>query len=258
MNSETPSSIFFAHANGFPAACYQPFFDLLSPHPIDYVEVFGGGRPRPSDWHELADEIIEEITARHQHPVVGIGHSFGGVGTFFAAQKRPELFSQIMLLDPPFFGWQRRWLVAPFQWLGVAHKVVPPARKALKRKDTFSSMEEARDYFSGKKFFQSFSADTFDAYLKHGLKPQGESFTLRITKEQEAYYFAGFPTSIGDTELSIPVDIILPDGNGIIPPSHMAEIQRKFVNARWHSAPGNHMFPLEYPQETAELILQLL
>lgn len=258
MNPGKFPTIFFAHANGFPAPSYNSFFTHLKPYPIDHVKVFGTKNPTPTSWEEIATEIIHGIESRHDRPVIGIGHSFGGVGTFFAARKRPDLFSKIILLDPPFFGWKRRWLVAPFQWVGLAHKVVPPARVALKRRTEFSSREEAREYFSGKRFFQTFAPEAFEDYLTHGLVEDEEGITLRIPKEQEAQYFAVFPSNIGETTLAMPAHFFIPEGSGVIPQAHHEEIRAKFSGMTWHSAPGNHMFPLEYPQETAELIQRIL
>lgn len=258
MNPGKFPTIFFAHANGFPAPSYNSFFTHLKPYLVDHVEVFGVRTPRPTSWEELATEIIQGIESSHDRPVVGLGHSFGGVGTFFAARKRPDLFSKIILLDPPFFGWKRRWLLAPFQWIGMAHKVVPPARVAMKRRTDFSSREEAREYFGGKRFFQTFTSEAFEDYLTHGLIQEEEKVTLRIPKEQEAQYFAAVPSQIGETTLAMPAHIIIPEGTSIIPTSHQQEIKAKFSGMTWHSAPGNHMFPLEHPQEIAELIQKIL
>lgn len=258
MNPEKQQTIFFAHANGFPAPAYNSFFAYLKPFAIDFIEVLGLKNPVPTSWEQIADELIRAIEARHNRPVIGLGHSFGGVGTFFAARRRPDLFSKIILLDPPFFGWKRRWLVAPFQWMGLAHKVVPPAKVAMKRRADFNSMEEARSYFSEKRFFQTFTTEAFEDYLKHGLVQQEDGVTLRIPKEQEARFFASFPASIGETTLSMPAHFILPEGRSVIPNAHHSEIRAKFTNMTWHSSPGSHMFPLEYPQETAELIQKII
>lgn len=258
MNQGKHPSIFFAHANGFPAPSYNSFFTHLQPFPIDYVEVFGLKDPVPTSWEQIADEIIQGIESRHDRPVIGLGHSFGGVGTFFAARKRPDLFSKIILMDPPFFGWKRRWLVAPFQWIGLAHQIVPPARVARKRKSQFTSREEAKEYFSGKQFFQSFAPDAFEDYLTHGLIQDEEQVTLRIPKEQEAQYFAVFPSKIGETTLAMPAHFIIPEDSSVIPQVHHEEIKAKFSGMTWHSTQGNHMFPLEHPQETAALIQRIL
>lgn len=258
MNPGKLSAIFFAHANGFPAQCYHSFFDNLKPYPVDFVTVFGIRNPNPSDWEQIADEIIQGIESRHDRPVIGLGHSFGGVGTFFAARRRPDLFSKIILLDPPFFGWKRRWLLTPFQWIGMAHKVVPPARKALTRKDRFASREEARQYYQGKKFFQSFAPEAFQDYLEYGLVEDEAGITLRIPKKQEAQYFAALPGRIGETTLAMPAHFFIPEDASVIPPAHQPEIRKRFSGMTWHSAPGNHMFPLEQPQETARLLLPIL
>lgn len=253
-----PAPIFFAHANGFPADCYQILFEQLKPYPISFIEEFGKNSIRPDSWKELGEEIITHLEQTQSGPVIGLGHSFGGVGVFFAARKRPDLFSRIILLDPPFFGWKRRWLVAPFQLIGLAEKVVPPAIKALQRKDQFASREEARTYFSQKRFFQTFHPQAFDDYLTHGLIEANGGVTLRVSKEKEARYFAVFPSRIGSTSLEVPGHYIIPEGQGIAPPSTLPELQKRFSRFQWDSVPGNHMFPLEYPAETARLLTTII
>lgn len=253
-----PTPLFFAHANGFPASCYRVLFQYLAPNPIRYIDVFGEHRAKPRSWKEIADEIIEFLSDAPEGPVVGVGHSFGGVGIFYAARKRPDLFSRIILLDPPFLEWRKRWLMVPFQLLGLASMVVPPSKRALKRTDWFENREEARKYFSGKPFFQSFHPDALEDYLTHGLAPSGDGLTLRISKEREADYFASFPTIIGSTALKIPGNYVIPEGKVAIPVSSYAENRKKFRHFTWHQLPGNHMFPLEHPRETATLIRDIL
>ncbi|MDP5172285.1 MAG: alpha/beta hydrolase [Bacteroidia bacterium] len=258
MTEKALPTLFFAHANGFPAACYEPFFEELAPYPLDYVPILGKDLHPPRSWDQLADEVIAAIEDRHTNPVVGIGHSFGGVAIFLAARRRPELFSQIMVLDPPLFSWRRRLLLIPFQLLGLAERMIPPARKALARREHFSSREEAKQYWATKHFFQAFTPESLDAYVEHGLRETADGFTLTVPGKQEAQFFAAMTTRIGKTTMAMPAHYLLPTGRGILPSSHHAELRRKFSSWQWHELPGNHMFPLEHPQETAALVKRLI
>ena len=98
--------IHFAHANGFPAQSYQYFLEQLHPHPVSYVNVLGEGEYRlryPWDgWSLFGKEIVEAIERQHDEPVIGLGHSLGGVAVFHAARMRPDLFRKVIILDPPF------------------------------------------------------------------------------------------------------------------------------------------------------------
>ena len=221
---------------------------------VDYIPVMGEAIARPKNWQFFADEAIGAIEARHSQPVWGVGHSLGGVAMFLAARKRPELFSGVVMLDPPLFGWTRRWLLVPFQLVGLADRIVPPAIKALRRKEQFGSREEAREYFAGKAFFRQFTPQALDAYVEHGLVNSPEGVVLRVPKLQEAAIFAAMTTHIGNTRMAIPAHYVLPTGHGILPKNHVPELKRKFSSWQWHHLPGNHMFPLEFPEETATLL----
>jgi pimeloyl-ACP methyl ester carboxylesterase len=70
-------------------------------------------------------------------PVIGLGHSLGAVTTYIAAAKYPQLFSCIILLDPPILPRRTIWLITTMKWLGLAGKI-PLARTARRRKKTFA------------------------------------------------------------------------------------------------------------------------
>ncbi len=258
MNQPQLPTLFFAHSNGFPARCYDPFLEKLAPFPVDYVAELGKDHPHPTSWQVLADEVIQAIEQRQSAPVVGLGHSFGGVAIFWAARQRPDLFSRIVVMDPPLFGWQRRVPVAFFQFFGLAHKVVPPAQKALRRRDRFASKAEAKTYWAAKQFFKDFDPASMNAYVEHGLVEDGQGVTLRVPRQQESRFFAAMPTRIGRTTLPLPAHYVVPSGEGVSPKSHQRQVLQKFPTWQWHEVPGNHMFPLEYPTETAEFVKGLL
>ena len=114
------ASIQFSHANGFPAPVYEPFLRHFSQHDIHAIPVLGEGKYTiRNSWKSLARELIDTIEARQTGPVVGIGHSLGGVATFWAAQQRPDLFSHVFLLDPPIFQWSARMLSGLTRVIGI-------------------------------------------------------------------------------------------------------------------------------------------
>lgn len=252
--------IHFSHANGFPAACYQPFFSHLSPHPISYVPILGmGNYPVKRSWRPLVDEIIADIEAKHQEPVIGIGHSLGAVATFWAAIKRPDLFHQIIMMDPPLFGWKLRTMMAISRTLGIQDRFVPIIRNAKKRRDHFESREEALTYFQPKYLFKEFPAKSLQAYIDHGLKPAASGgLELVIPKSLEAAVFASSPIWIGSAELKMSSHYLYASKGVLRSPDVVAEHKRRFSHTTFIEVSGKHMFPLEQPERTAKLILELI
>ena len=51
----------------------------------------------------VADAIYKQANVAQDGPLIGIGHSMGAVLTLLAATKYPDLFSEIILLDPVLF-----------------------------------------------------------------------------------------------------------------------------------------------------------
>ena len=105
MNPSKPI-LYFAHANGFPADCYQVFFaPFAAQYEVKYLPVLAMNPEYPvtSTWDLLVEEVIADITAQAKGcKVVGVGHSFGSLLLLMASYKRPELFEQVVLMDPPF------------------------------------------------------------------------------------------------------------------------------------------------------------
>lgn len=75
--------IHFAHANGLPAACYQPLFDALADDAdVAALPLIGVNPAYPADnhWASLSREVAAAIQNHAQkRPVVAVGHSLGAV-----------------------------------------------------------------------------------------------------------------------------------------------------------------------------------
>src|SRR5687768_16400842 len=101
---QTKQIIHFAHANGFPAKTYTKLFSFLEDDfEINYIERHGHNPDFPvtDNWKLLTAELKNEIENAYDRPVIGIGHSLGGVLHLLAAAEKPELYEQIILLDAP-------------------------------------------------------------------------------------------------------------------------------------------------------------
>ena len=98
----------FLHANGYPPDCYKPLFELLRTK----YHLFGM-MLRPlwddskiediDDWHPFSDDLLRFLTTGKLGPVIGVGHSIGGIVTLRAALRDPGKFRALILLDPVLF-----------------------------------------------------------------------------------------------------------------------------------------------------------
>lgn len=253
----------FSHANGVPAESYQYLFELLQPHQVSYVSAYGLGRFQPGrSWQPLVQELIAAIEAAHSEPVVGIGHSLGGVITCWAALQRPDLFQRIVLLDPPFLGMElRRWIIllSPLS-TRLKLRIAPLAKKAARRRAQFGSYEEARAYWGQRRFFKSWHPACFEAYVQHALVDDGQGgLTLRIPRELEAHLFATTPPFLRGGTHAMPAHYLHAVPGGVTPVSAIETTHRKaFPTMGFLPVEGGHMFPVEQPARTADMLLRLL
>lgn len=254
------SPIFFAHANGFPATAYQHFLTKLQPYQVYFEDVLSPGTQRiKHSWQEVVPQLIDSIERQTNKPIIGLGHSFGAVLMMRAAQKRPDLFKQLIMMEPPLLPFKIRLILALFKGVGLAERLMPLAKQAHNRKDHFSSREAAKDYWSKKKFFQSFDPSCFADYVEHGLvrAPEG-GFQLKIPKVKEANIFIHAPSRFGDTTISVPAHYLYATKGNTLPLEKVESYEKKFSDFHFYQWEGGHMFPLESPQEVATLIKSLI
>jgi surfactin synthase thioesterase subunit len=77
-------ALHFTHANGIPSATYQKFLDCFQQdYEVKAIPFIGMNPQYPitRDWRYLVDEVIADIEQQFpQQQVIGLGHSFGGLG----------------------------------------------------------------------------------------------------------------------------------------------------------------------------------
>ena len=207
----------------------------------------------------MADELIEDIEKRGSGPVWGVGHSLGGVITLWASVLRPDLFQEIILLDPPLMGWKRRLFTRIFSPIGLLDRMVPIIRNARNRRKDFSSREEAFEYWQPKPFFKNFDPKAFRDYVEHGLKENNDgTFELVISPKLEAQIFTTSPRSLNFGNISTPCHYVYAQNRGVLIGNEIEEHKKRWPMMTFIPYAGSHMFPLEEPEKVGELIRNLI
>ncbi len=197
--------------------------------------------------------MIESIEKAHSEPIIGMGHSSGGVVTILAASKRPELFKKVIVLDPVLFSKRKRYLIWLFLTIGFTDWL-PLTKKAKRRKTHFIDMKEARDYFKRKKLFKGFHPQCFEAYLKHGLIQSENGVDLAFSSDVEADIFRYTQIKVPPNLDKLNGVLIYGNNSDTFQKSDMMWWKRNFPNFEIVSFPGGHLFPFEKPEETAKLL----
>lgn len=259
--------LFFTHGNGFASKMYEPMLKhLANQFDLVLLDAQGHGDSEHGGnfvgWNQSAELAAAAYqTMMHRYPnvaYIGIGHSFGGVLTALV-QARYQLFQRIVLLDPVLFTPGMLSLMRLLKWSGLyQHNKL--AKRARQRKHQFDSYQHAWDYFYQRGLFRGWHDEGLHAYLRHGLRQQGDLLQLKCAPQREAEVFASFPTQLWSQlrKLPRPVDLLI--GTGSYPFVHRSarRLQRFNPHIRTHQLHGGHCFMQEQPLPTALLLRQLL
>ena len=246
--------IVFSHSNGFTAQTYRHFIEQLSPYQVSAFDNIGMSEWKK--WEDFAHQLIQHIEANHDKPVIGLGHSLGAAVTFFAADKRPDLFSKIILIEPPIFSFRKRFLIWLFTQIGIADRF-SPAGAAARRRDFFESREVAYKSLRNKGIFKRFDETCFQDYIDYGWKETENGITLSYPKALETQIFRTPPFFFKNPTLAMPVHFIYSKFYKTLDKKDIAWWKKTFTSINYHEFDGGHMFPLEKPEETATFLKAL-
>lgn len=172
------------HATGFCKEVCAPIVDELAGMRTGFRAVAidqrahgdSGRSAPPFDWWDVGEDIVELVASRS--PVIGIGHSAGGAALLLAELTRPGTFASLLLVEP---------IVFPSPYGRFPDN--PMSALARRRRDRFASREEAYANWRSKPAFAEWESRALWAYANGGLRPDGDEFTLKCAREDEAEFF---------------------------------------------------------------------
>ncbi|MBP6210440.1 MAG: alpha/beta hydrolase [Anaerolineales bacterium] len=259
----------FLHANGYPPACYKTLFDLLTAR----HHVFGM-KLRPlwndskiediTDWHPFSDDLLRFLSMGWESPVIGVGHSIGGIVTLRAAMREPNKFRAVILLDPVLFPVSRLIAWNIIRAAGLGTKVHPLIAGAQRRRRTFNDLDTVFRSYRSRDVFRYLNDESLRHYIEGITKPRdGGGFELVFSPEWEAHIYL---TGLRDFDLwkqlpklKVPTLII----RGAETDTFLARtgdlVKKKNPNIQVVSLErSTHLVPLERPQEVFDLIQSFL
>ncbi len=261
----TRAVIHFAHGNGFPSLAYRKMLNQLKAHDYDvyYIKKIGHNinYPITENWPYLVDELIESIESQINEPIIAVGHSLGGILSFMAAVKRPELFRAVIGLDafwPGKLKLKMLYLAKKFGWT----KRTVSATQAKKRRDHWPSESELKAYFDAKPFFQRLDSDCFNDYIKYGIKHDKDGYYLEFDKHREYQIYCTLPHLFSlfyDSRAlhNVPSALIYGKQSEWLKSMGIRAAKKQYQRLCF-GIEGSHMFPLEYPIECADKIHEVI
>jgi len=260
----------FLHGNGFCGLTLSGVAASLPPEwPLWFTDVPGHGgsdqpRHRMPDWQAMAESVATALTAnlaqaKQTGPVIGVGHSMGGVMTLLAAARHPQLFERIILLDPVLFSPEiilgQHVMRATGAWKRSAL-----VRSVSKRRRSWPGAQQMRDELASKGLYRQWQPEVLDAFVEYGSEEHGGERRLCCDPRWEGAIFGSYPRGLWHAvrKVSVPVDILVAENSyGFIEKS-ARRAARINPHIRWQRFGKTHCFPMEQPLETADKLQQLL
>ena len=255
----------FYGGNGFTVGNYKPLLtELAAGFEISSLAMRGYWYDKPKakvlTREQDADLLIKFLEQTQDGPVVGIGHSQGATATAIAAAKRPDLFSQLYLIEPVTFT----------RFQALLYKLIPrsiklkrqPFKSALIKKATWVSIEELYDNLREQNAYRRISDEHLHLFAKESLMQQDDGrYTFIFSPKQEIANYFGIPyidgalKKLAKTQVSYQLIIGKPT---IFISDKVRNNWKKFVPTNQLSVmPENgHLLPIEAPKECADVILE--
>ena len=249
--------IHFAHANGFPARTYTKLFSCLEPRfDIRYLErhAHDPNFPVTDGWHSLKDELRQSIESNFEKPVIGLGHSLGGILHLLVSIENPQLYKQIILLDAPIISRSSSGGIRVLKALNLMDRF-SSSRMTKARRNLWESREDAYKHFKAKPKFVAFDDEVLRDYIKYGTEETDGGFRLFFDPHFEAAIYRNLPHDLPSLKgkLTVPVAYIGGVESREARLARLSFMQKNFP-IDFYFLPGSHLFPFEMPKETASKI----
>lgn len=264
--ADTRQPAHFYGGNGFTVGVYTPLLtELARNFDLSSLAMRGYWYDKPTaeclTREQDADMLIEFLERTQKAPIVAIGHSQGATATAIAAAKRPDLFSQLYLIEPVTFTKAQTLL---YNLLPRSLKLNrEPFKSTATKQAHWSTVADFYAHLRELRAYRRISDEHLQIFAQNSLTQQQDgSYTLLFSPEQEMANYFGTPyidkALKSLNRLNLPYTLITGKPTLFIS-DEVRNNWRKFVpTERLVSLTDyGHLLPIEAPKLCADTIFAL-
>ncbi len=246
--------LLMAHATGFHGLVWRPMAaELRDFHCYSFDERGHGDSSRPPDhsydWTGFADDTLAVVEGFGIERPFGVGHSAGAAALLMAEAFRPGTFRAFYLWEP---------VVMPFDG-PVGPQDNPLSEGAVRRREYFSSREEAFENYASKPPFSVLHPDALRAYVDGGFADTDDGqvrLKCRPADESQVYRMgSAHPAFSRFADVQCPVVIACGSETNAFGPQLIELQAARLPHARTEVLEGlGHFGPLQDPATVAAAV----
>ena len=251
----------FYGGNGFTVGAYSPLLQaLVGQFSFSALAMRGYWYDKPKQRRltraQDADMLIEFLEKTQDAPIIGIGHSQGATATAIAAAKRPDLFSQLYLIEPVTFTkvQSRLYNLTPRK-LKLTRE---PFKSTLHKQSIWHSIDDYYQHLRMQLAYRRISDVHLQVFAKQSLLVrQDGSYQLIFDPEQELANYFGTPY-VDDAlkQLRCPYTLITGKPTLFISDKVRKNWAKFIPNDQIISLPKyGHLLPMEAPELCAQILI---
>ncbi|WP_352336289.1 alpha/beta hydrolase [Psychrobacter sp. 16-MNA-CIBAN-0192] len=261
QEQQTRPRAHFYGGNGFTVGSYTPLLKALSANlEVSALAMRGYWYDKPNSKcltrAQDAEMLIEFLEKTQDAPIIGMGHSQGATATAIAAAKRPDLFSQLYLIEPVTFtkAQTRLYNLTP-RALKLTRE---PFKSTLTKQATWASVAEFYEHLRAQRAYRRISDKHLQVFAGQSLEQQQDgSYQLIFIPEQELANYFGTPyIDEALKQLRCPYTLITGKPTLFISDKVRKNWAKFIPNERIISLPKyGHLLPMEAPERCAQIII---
>jgi len=211
-------------------------------------------------WDIFKNDAINFLKEYNLKQSIGIGHSMGAILILMIEIQNPGTFKNIFLLDPVITSPFKSILYNFFLKLKLIDRMHPMIQRTKNKKMIYNNEGDLYQSYRSKSIFSKINNKNLKYYINSIAEHKDGKVVMKLSKEWEnAIYRNGslYDFKIWRALKSIitPTYIITPEDNEFGHfnyGNYLKKRNHKFINLKIKNA--THLFPLEFPEKTAELI----